>query len=153
MTKDNNQGFRTLRGFLDNEEREEPNYFAYSATLRIFGDNLDFARIERELGHLPTLSYRKGYRKGPLSPAAKFDMWHYSAQLPEESPLHEHIDSLWANIHHAATFLCELKHRATVDVYLGYCSNIDHAGFQVPHTSLVMFQALQIPFGVSIVVL
>jgi hypothetical protein len=37
-------------------------------------------------------------------------------------------------------------------VFLGYRSNCETAGFEVPHTSLEMFTELQIPFGISIVV-
>jgi hypothetical protein len=39
-----------------------------------------------------------------------------------------------------------------VDVFLGYRSNCDTAGIEVPHTSLEMFSELQIPFGLSIIV-
>jgi hypothetical protein len=39
-----------------------------------------------------------------------------------------------------------------VDVFLGYRSNCDHAGVEVPHESLEMFIELRIPFGVSIII-
>jgi len=48
--------------------------------------------------------------------------------------------------------LLELKKSLTVDVFLGYRSSCDHAGIEVPHTSLEMFTELEIPFGVSIII-
>ncbi len=144
--------FRTLRGLITGEEPDEPDQFAYLAVLRIFGEGLDFDRIEKGLGHAPSLAYRKGDRRGPRSPPARFDMWQLAADLPEERPLHEHIDLLWSNVRHAVPFLRDMKQTATVDVYLGYRSNIDHAGVEVPHTSLEIFRALEVPFGLSIIV-
>lgn len=79
-------------------------------------------------------------------------MWSYSPAMSEARPLNEHIDALWAAIRPAKMFLREMKRRASVDVYLGYSSNIDHAGIEVPHTCLEMFVELEIPFGVSIVI-
>ncbi len=143
--------FRTLRGFVTGEEPDEPPYFHFSATLRIIGDDLAFEAIEAALGCAPTLHYRKGSHRGPMGPVAKFDMWQYSGGLAEDRPLHEHIDAVWDQIRHAASYLRGLKESATVDVFLGYRSNIDTAGFEVPHTSLDMFAALEVPFGVSVV--
>jgi hypothetical protein len=39
-----------------------------------------------------------------------------------------------------------------VDVFLGYSSNIDHAGVTIPHQSLEMFTALELDVGLSVVV-
>jgi hypothetical protein len=79
--------FRTLRGFLSGNEPDEENRFAYSATLRILGEDLDFDDISAHLGFLPTRSHRKGDRKGPNSPPSAHDMWTYSPQLDESVEL------------------------------------------------------------------
>ena len=79
-------------------------------------------------------------------------MWQLASDLPEDRPLHEHIDRVWSQVRHATAFLIALKRSAKVDVFLGYSSNIDHAGFEIPHTSLEIFRALEIPLGVSIVI-
>jgi hypothetical protein len=144
--------FRTLKGFVEGTEPDEPNYFAYSATLRIFGDGLDFDEIARALELQPTSTYRKGGRRGPRSPPYKHDMWMLSSDLPEESDLAEHINALWAKIRHRAEYLRDLKRVATVDVFLGYRSNVDHAGVELPYTSLEMFVQLEVPFGLSIII-
>lgn len=39
-----------------------------------------------------------------------------------------------------------------MDVFLGYRTNCDTAGIEVPHTSLEMFSELKIPSGISIIV-
>jgi hypothetical protein len=145
-------GFRTLRGAFTGDEPDEPPYFAYSATLRIFGDRLDLDDITHQLGLTPTNSHRKGDRRSLRSAPYQHDMWAYAAPVPEEQPLEAHIDALWADIKHAAAHLRALKHSATVDVFLGYRSNIDHAGVTVPATSLMMFIELEIPFGLSIII-
>jgi hypothetical protein len=151
-TGQENKMYRTLRGFLAGQEPEEDNYFAYSATLRIFGDSLDFDDINRHLELFPTYSHRKGERKGPKSPGFEHDMWSYSPQLEEVRPLEEHIDNLWQGIKHAKDYLLSLKKVATVDVFLGYRSNVDTAGIEIPYTCLEMFLELEIPFGISIIV-
>ena len=148
------ESFRTPKGPDEDAgiEPDGPSYFAYGATLRIFGDALDFYEIGRTLGAEPTSSHRKGERRGPRSTPYKHDMWMLVADLPEERPLAEHIDALWAIIRDRSGYLRELKRVATVDVFLGYRSNVDTAGVEIPHTSLEMFVQLEIPFGLSIIV-
>ena len=146
------EAFRTLKGFVEGSETDEPTYFGYSATLRIFGESLDFDDITRTLGVPPTHSHRKGDRKGPRSPPSKHDMWMLSPDLPEERPLAEHIDTLWAAIRHSEAYLRQLKTIATVDVFLGYRSNVDTAGVEIPCASLEMFVRLEIPLGLSIII-
>jgi hypothetical protein len=72
-------------------------------------------------------------------------MWSCSPPLGRERELAEHIDALWNDIRHAKAYLLDLKKTATVDVFLGYRSNIDQAGVQVPHTSLEMFIEFRYP--------
>jgi hypothetical protein len=146
------KSYRTIRGFIDGEEPDEENYFAYSATLRIFGaiDNLD--EITAHLGFEPTSSHRRGERREPQSPPLKHDMWSYATPLDENEPLDKHIDALWAKLKPHAAYLLQLKNTLTVDVFLGYRTNCDMAGIEVSHTSLEMFTELQIPFGISIIV-
>ncbi len=78
--------------------------------------------------------------------------WSYSPDLDESEPLQKHIDCLWSDLKSQKEYLLQLKDKLTVDVFLGYRSNCDHAGIEVPHTSLEMFTELQIPFGVSIII-
>jgi len=79
-------------------------------------------------------------------------MWMYRAPLDESEPLHKHIDALWETIKPHRQYLRELKKSLTVDVFLGYRSNSCTAGFEVPYQSLEMFSELEIPLGVSVLV-
>jgi hypothetical protein len=144
--------FRTLRGFLAGTEPEEEPYFAYSATLRIFGELPNLGDISATLGFQPTGTHRKGETRNSRAVAYQHDMWSYSPAVAESEPLHRHIDALWLVLKPHKDYLLLLKKSVTVDVFLGYRTNCDHAGIEVPHTSLEMFKELQIPFGVSIIV-
>jgi len=144
--------FRTLKGFLEGQEPDEEIYFAYSAALRIFGDIGDLDAISRQLGVTPSSSYRRGDRIRPSAPPRTQDMWSYKVPLPESEPLHRHIDALWDILRPHKKYLLALKERHKVDVFLGYRSNCDHAGVEVPPESLAMFTELRIPFGLSIII-
>jgi hypothetical protein len=134
------------------EELAEPTYFAYSATLRIFGTIPDLDEITIRLGVSPTKSHRRGERRTPNSEPYRHDMWLYKVPVNKAEPLHVHIDSLWSVFRERKEYLLHLKEQLTVDVFLGYRSNCDNAGLEVPDHSLAMFVELAVPFGVSIIV-
>lgn len=148
MTKE----FQTLRGALSGNEPDEEIHFAYSATLRIFGDGLDLDGITSAMGIQPTHTHHKGEKAGTRSPGYKHDMWSYEAKLQETEPLENHIAAVWSQFKAHKDYLLKLKEKVAVDVFLGYRSNCDHAGIEVPYTALEMFTELQIPFGVSIII-
>src|SRR5215469_13535838 len=112
------------------EEAEEP-YFAFSATLRIYGEALDLNEITRSMGLVPTHTHKKGESRRPGAPPYLDDAWLYSAGLPEDAPLDDHLQTLWADVAPARDFLLALKAKYKVDVFCGYRSNCDHAGFEV----------------------
>jgi hypothetical protein len=144
--------FRTLRGFLDGTEPDEADYFHYGATLRIHGANVPLAEIGERLGVQPTHVHRRGERRGPSSPGYRDDAWHYQPAVPETEPLERHLEALWQVVRPALDYLKALKRRFHVDVFCGYRSNCDHAGFEVPHRCLELFTALEVPFGVSVII-
>lgn len=146
------QGFRTLRGFIDGEEPQEPNYFAFSASLRIHGHGVPFEEITKELGVKPTHVHRVGERPGPSSPPYRDDAWQFQTTVPETAPLAVHLQSLWDILRPHLPYLKRLKQAYQVDVFCGYRSSCDCAGFEVPHTCLEMFSALEVPFGISVII-
>jgi hypothetical protein len=153
MTDTNDQkSFRTLRGFLDRHEPDEENYFHFSATLRISGEDLPFDEICQRLGIEPTYSHRKGDRRAPTSPPFQDDAWHLQPSVPETDPLDQHILALWKLIQPHVEYLKLLKRNSSVNVFCGYRSNCDLAGFEVSHEALELFTSLEIPFGVSVIV-
>lgn len=128
-------------------------WFAFSATLRIHGDGLDFEQISRTLGVEPTNYHIKGERKGPRSPEWRDDAWHYQPAIDESRPLTDHLNALWEILQPHVAFLKSLKRHCTVDVFCGYRSNSQTAGFEVDHRCLDIFIQLEVPFGVSVITL
>jgi len=149
---DEPEAFRTLRGFVNGEEPDEANYFCFCAVLRIHGEGVPFEEISQRLGVRPTNQHRKGERRGPRSPAYRDDAWQFQPALPETEPLERHIEALWQVVRPQLEFLRALKQRFQVDVFCGYRSNCDHAGFEVSHRCLELFTALEVPLGVSVIV-
>ena len=80
-------------------------------------------------------------------------MWSYIAPVKKSEPLHVHIDKLWNTFREHKQYLLHLKKELTVDVFLGYQSDCDNAGIELPYQSLEIFRELQVPFGLSIIVL
>jgi hypothetical protein len=152
IDSDEPEMFRTLRGFLNGEEPDEATYVCFSATLRIHGDGVPFAEIGERLGVQPTHLHRQGERRAERSPAYRDDAWHFQPSLPETEPLARHIEALWQVVRPHVEYLKGLKQRFKVDVFCGYRSNCDHAGFELPHRCLELFTALEVPFGVSAIV-
>jgi hypothetical protein len=144
--------YRTLRGFLSGEEPDEATYFRFSATLRIHGDGVPFQEITERLGVEPTHIHRKGEQRGPRSPAWRDDAWHFDPAVPETEPLESHINALWQVVRPQVEYLKALKLRFKIDVFCGYRSNSDTAGFEVSHKCLELFTALEVPFGVSVII-
>ena len=75
------------------------------------------------------------------------------APVEEESPLEEHILALWEAVRPHIDYLKSLKRTLNVDVFCGYRSNSQTAGFQVGHECLELFTRLEVPFGVSVIVI
>jgi len=153
QSEDSAKEFKTLKGFINNEEEDEEIYFSFMASLRIYGDDIPFDEISQRLGVRPTSSHRKGepHRLGSIH-TFENDSWHFEAPLPESEPLERHIEALWLVVKPEVEYLKSLKNRLDVDVFCGYRSNCDHAGFEVSHTVLELFTALEIPFGVSVII-
>jgi hypothetical protein len=101
---DYDKRFQTLGGFLAGEEPEEPLYFAYSATLRIFGTIPNLNELTRSLAvhSLPSAG-------GSTSHTVQDDMWNYIAPVNESGPLHVHIDSLWNVFRERKEYLLQIK--------------------------------------------
>jgi Domain of unknown function (DUF4279) len=137
----------------EGEEQRKEIYFAYSASLRIFGNIPDLDEITRRLGVVPSHTHRLGERRWPAEPPYKHDMWSYIAPVKKREPLYVHIDALWNTFREHKQYLLQLKKELTVDVFLGYTSDCDNAGVELPYQSLEIFRELQVPFGLSIIVL
>ncbi len=138
----------------DSESSEWPElYFHFSATLRIFGVIDDLDAITSELGVTPTETHRRSDKRRPTSVHSyEHDMWSFSAPVPEDRPLRVHLEALWRVVRPHVAYLKGLKERMTVDVFCGYRSNCGTAGFEVDHQALILFNELEVPFGVSVII-
>ena len=129
---------------------DEPSYFAYSATLRIHGTDLPLEGITSVLGVAPSHTHKTGDRPRPAARPYSDDAWHFTAPVAEEVALTEHLRCLWRAVKPHVPYLLELN--AKVDVFCGYRSNNGAAGFAVDPDALAIFTALNVPFGVSVIV-
>ena len=131
---------------------EEPVYVHFKATLRISGDAVDIDGITRRLGLEPTHTHRSGERRPSEAEPYTHDMWSYTAPVAETEPPEQHVMALWNAVRPNIDYLRDLKRHCKVDVFCGYRSNSDTAGFEVGHRCLGLFEELAIPFGVSIII-
>jgi hypothetical protein len=135
---------------MRNGDPDDPDYFVYRATLRIHGVGLPLDEIGRQLGVPPTHRHRQGERPRPGAPPYRTDAWHLSAPVAEDRELTEHLRALWKIVEPSVAYLKALG--AELDVFCGYRSNIGTAGFAVEPDALRIFTALDVPFGVSVIV-
>ena len=132
---------------------EEPVFGTLSASLRIFGDNLDTQEIGRTLGLMPTHSHRKGERRAATAEPFREDMWSYDAPIDRRRPLQEQIMALWQAIRPQIHYLRNLKPRCHVDVFCGYQGRDCPAVFKVDHVCLGLFAELEVPLIFSVALL
>jgi hypothetical protein len=145
------KNFRPPSDFYKRDEQDAAVYFAHRATLRIFGDSLDFGQISETLGLEPTALHRKGEIGSATAEPWPHDMWAYTVEMKESEPLYKHVDTLWASLKPHLQYLLELKQETVLDVFLGYRTNSSHSGLEIPPRSLEMFVQLEIPFGLSVI--
>ena len=127
-------------------------YRRFSASLRIFGESLDFEGISAQLGLTPTHSHRRGDRRAATSPPFELDGWVFEVPVARERRLEEHLVELWRLLRPHVAYLKILKRTCAVDIFCGYRSNSDTAGFSVAPSALTIFTELDIPFGLSVII-
>ena len=132
--------------------KDEPAYLRFSASLRIFGDGLDFEEISRTLGVCWTHAHRKGERRSPSSQPWPNDMWIYQPRVNGKRPLDEHIIAVWDAVRSNIGYLRDLKRKFQIDVLCVCRSNSDGANFKVDQRCLGLFVDLDVPFEVSVIV-
>lgn len=66
--------------------------------------------LTQHLGISPTRVHLRGERHRPGSPPPyEYDMWMYTACVPEAEPLHVYIDTLWRVFRERKQYLLQLK--------------------------------------------
>ena len=152
------QVMATLGGYRAPRWSKMPNgsdapYFSYSATLRIYGHISDLDAVSRELQITPTHTHRRGDARRIGARPYSQDMWSYEVPEDATKPLSAHLRLLRARL--IGKLACLKSYRengATVDIFCGYRTNCDHAGFEVEPDALQIFVELEIPLNVSVII-
>ncbi len=131
-------------------EGDEPSYYDYSATLRIHGARLPFDAISDTLGIEATHKHRHGEQGRFGARRYVDDAWHFTVAIDEQRELTHHLRELWRIVKPHVEYLLGLQ--AKVDIFCGYRSNNGASGFAIEPDALEIFTALNVPFGVSIVI-
>lgn len=144
-----------LDKFVEDEIKDEPLYFAFSASFRIMGDKVPFEEIEDTL----RLSASHKHQKGELPDKKRSEIWRFQedawiikSPLPEEEKLERHLNWLWETLSPHKAYILKLKDRFRIDIFAGYRSNCDQAGVEIPIESMQIYYELQLQFGLSIIV-
>lgn len=137
-------------------------FIASSASLRIFGENIDFSLIENTLGLEPTKKHRKGEctrdikfknkKDIPDCLISKHDMWIFKSSLDKDKALGEHLLYLRNLLEPNIDFLKSLKERYAVDIFCGYRSNNDQGGVSLKPEELQIFNDCGINLELSIII-
>ena len=130
--------------------------FLFSAALRIMDNPEANEVIASETDIQPTHSHIKGQLRFPSSSIDRrwdSDVWILSSPLPEEESLSAHLVWLWQRIFNHKEFFKKLvDNGATVDIFCGYRSDSDNAGFSIQPEALEIVKYLGVPLEISIVV-
>jgi hypothetical protein len=103
-----------------------------SATLCVYGDDLEPAEVSALLGLEPTDAHRKGHRHGPRSPPARQGAWLLSVRgrAPQE-PSHR-LRELLARLPNDPAVWSELRSRYTARIFVGVFMEAWNCGFDLP---------------------
>jgi hypothetical protein len=139
---------------LHNQEEANGSglFFCYSATLRIFSDEVvNVDEISQYLSISPTHSHVKGEPR--LKKIWGNSMWIFDSvpTIDEETNLDIHLQYLWNTFRPVKKKLFKLKERYQVDVLCEYRSNCDTAGVVAVPSCLEIFTELNIPMKLSVV--
>lgn len=81
------------------------------------------------------------------------DIWILKSPLSEEEDLTKHLKWLCKSIEPHFDYFKELIDKGIkIDVFCGYRSDCDHAGFSIKPEALEVFHTLKIPLEVSVII-
>jgi hypothetical protein len=127
--------------------------FCFSASLRVMDAPELHDEIEVVTGLKPSHAHLKGDKKPRTSSTWDNDIWILQSPLNEKAELTDHLNWLWNTIKPHSDYFKELLQKGRkVDVFCGYRSDSDNAGFIVQPDALEIFASLNIPFQVSCII-
>jgi hypothetical protein len=125
-------------------------YFNYSASLRIHNS----PEIYEELSSIwqPTHMHKKGNINEKNNKKWENSAWILKSPVGEEKSLNEHLEWLWNKIKPHADYLCMLRSKNVhMDIFCGFRTDCDNAGFEIEPRVYEMLTKLNIPIGFSII--
>lgn len=114
----------------------------------IYGKDLDFTAISRELGVQPSDTHRIGDRLGSGKPFPH-DMWLLSSPLPRSRPLDSHLDWLSQLLLPHCEYIRSLKREARLMITCWVQAFADGFDFKISPAALRIFVELDLPWGIS----
>jgi hypothetical protein len=131
---------------------EEP-YFSFSAALRIMGAGEMHDELTCELGEPSTMTrHGSPLKSNPVRKALK-DLWMLESPLPESSSISDHLR--WLNnqlLGHYDYIRNLVKKGVQVDIFCGYRSDCDHAGFAIEPEAARLVADLGVKMEISIII-
>ncbi len=123
-----------------------------TASLRVFGDELDPDTVTRTLGHEPSQSYRRGdfISPGRRPEQRKCGMWLLAATDAEPEAFEEQIEALLLKLTDDLTVWRKLTEHYQVDLYCGFFMDTSNQGFSLPARSMSLLTARGIEIGFEV---
>ncbi len=116
-----------------------------SATLAVYGDDLDPRDITALLGVEPTSSFLPGHRRGPRSPPIKHGGWFLRVEGAAPSGPGELLGVLLSRLPAETATWERLKERHSVQIRIGVHSQGWNRGFSLSAETLARVASVNVP--------
>ena len=129
-------------------------YFNFSASFRIKNAKDMHDLITRKTGIIPTHCHCVGdIANSKTGRKWLNDIWSLESQCNDTENLSKHISNLWETIEpHKEFFKGLVEKGVDIDVFCGYSSDCDHAGFSIEPQAFEIFTYLNIILEMSVIV-
>jgi len=145
--------------FVSSVMMEDPGmtkpHFHFSACLRVMDAPELHDAIESRTGLKATESHKKGdLANRKTGRRWKNDIWTIESRSRQNSNLSSLLRSLWHRIEPHHRYFAELAKKGTkIDVFCGYSSDYNGAGFSIDPDALKIVTALKVKLEVSCILL
>ena len=122
-----------------------------TASLRVFGDDLDPSEITRLLGSAPSDCYRKGDLVSPKRATTRqYGMWSLSASNAEPDDFRLQVGTLLSSVTQDLCVWHSLGQRFQVDLFCGFFMDTGNQGFTLSVETITALAARGIEPGFDI---
>jgi Domain of unknown function (DUF4279) len=117
------------------------------ASLRISSQARSAAQVTKIIGLPPTSFYEKGdlvSRKSQTPGYRQNSMWILESDLPADAMLDDHVDSICCLVELRSVALKTLRRDCSIDVFCGFFSDSEQAGFMLSKETIRKLAALEV---------